>query len=523
MLKRKCALGLLFALLVPSWCIGAPWVQHTDITSGPVDGGENNHGIYITIYGHNFGVSQNDSKVLINNIEVSAYKYWSNNRISVQPGPAVNSGPIRVQVKGEVSNTDIVFTARPGRIYFVSKNGSDIWGSAGNINKPYRNAQATFNSSSFRPGDFLVLRGGTWSDVGDYESRFMNIGKDGAEGKPLTIMAYPGEEVIIRPPKNVAAFRFYRHSGKLSHTVIAGFKIHVSGEAGCVHLGYGSSHLRVVGIDGQGMSGTSGGSGCITGSASHTRILGNTIHDNTGDKLYHAIYIDNDQNPGTVNDVEIAYNHIYNQRAPKGSEGSGRGIQIYWEGRYRIAFTDFRIHHNIIHDIDRDGITLGNQTGAGFEVYDNIIYRTGLYAGAGIRFGGRDLEAKIYNNTIFDVASTREIGAIWYQNAKQINFYNNIVQIVSPAYYLSRDNDVPSSAIKMSHNLWYGAGRPPSLDKYPVGGDALFRNPTAADFHLSANSPAIDTGTTEPGMVRQDFDGNRRPRGKAPDIGAYEF
>lgn len=519
--KSGLLMGVLLLAVLPSLGIAAPQVHFTDVLSGPNKGGEDDHGAYITIYGSHFGAARKDSKVLINNTEVAAYKFWSDNRISVQPGAAVASGAIKVRVNGEDSNTDVSFKVRPGRILFVARDGSDLSGSAGNIRKPYRNTQHVFNGA--KPGDFLVLRGGTWNDVGDYENRFMNIGRDGAEGMPISIVAYPGEDVVIRPPKGIAAFRFYRHEGKLHDIVIAGFKIHVSGEAGCVHLGYGSSNVRVVGIDGQGMSGTSGGSGCITGSASHTKLLGNTIHDNTGDKLYHAIYIDNDQNPGTVDDVEIAYNHIYNQRAPKGGEGSGRGIQIYWEGKYRVAFTNFRIHHNVIHDIDRDGITLGNQSGAGFEVYDNIIYRTGLYDGAGIRFGGPDLEARVYNNTIYDVAKTHDVGAIWFQHAKRIQFFNNIIQITPSAYYLSHDREVPKSAVRVTHNLWYGAGRPPSVDEHPVSGDAGFRNADGADFRLTAGSPAIDAGIAEPGMTGVDFLGERRVQGKAPDIGANEF
>ena len=42
------------------------------------------------------------------------------------------------------------------------------------------------------------------------------------------------------------------------------------------------------------------------------------------------------------------------------------------------------------------------------------------------------------------------------------------------------------------------------------------------DFHLRPGSPCIDTGTAN-GAPTTDFDGNPRPAGSAPDIGAYEY
>jgi len=42
------------------------------------------------------------------------------------------------------------------------------------------------------------------------------------------------------------------------------------------------------------------------------------------------------------------------------------------------------------------------------------------------------------------------------------------------------------------------------------------------DFRLKPGSCPVDRGVTRPG-VTVDFDGTRRPQGKAPDIGAYEL
>ena len=49
---------------------------------------------------------------------------------------------------------------------------------------------------------------------------------------------------------------------------------------------------------------------------------------------------------------------------------------------------------------------------------------------------------------------------------------------------------------------------------------ARFVDQRHLNFHLMPGSPCIDGGCNE-GVVR-DFDGTPVPRGKAPDIGAYE-
>jgi hypothetical protein len=51
--------------------------------------------------------------------------------------------------------------------------------------------------------------------------------------------------------------------------------------------------------------------------------------------------------------------------------------------------------------------------------------------------------------------------------------------------------------------------------------DPRFVDADSFDFHLKADSPAIDAGSSEP-APKTDFDGKRRPQGSKVDIGAYE-
>lgn len=518
---REGILAISLALL-STWAHGAPRILYTDIVTGPNTGGENDWGAYLTIFGNGFGASQGASQVTINGVPVAGVKQWSDTKVTVQPGPKVTSGAIGITVGGEMfSDPALVFKVVPGKIFFVSQKGGSR-GVAGDIGRPFRDITAVIDSGSFGPGDHVVVRGGTWSDVYPQYGSFFSIHhKGGTAAAPIVIMGYPTETVTLARTVQTRGIHSYATPG---HFVIANFHLDAAGKGLGIGLWPDTTDVRLVNNEIFGFFEDSGGSAAISGSGRRYRILGNHLHDNGGSKLYHAMYFDGRGTAdGGPSDIEIAYNHIHHQTG-------GRGIQIY--GDTGTLISKVRVHHNLIHHIPLDGILLGRDSGAGFEVYDNVVYHTadaslrgptkdiGISGGC-LRFDSPNLVAVVYNNTFVDCAVDEDpdSGALRFQKAAQITLVNNI--IVGKAYV---NADSMPAILTSSHNLWLGKGGAPAWDTRSVSANPSFVDAENGDFRLGPSSPAVDRGSPSVSeIVRSDFDGVKRPQRRGYDIGAFEL
>ena len=91
---------------------------------------------------------------------------------------------------------------------------------------------------------------------------------------------------------------------------------------------------------------------------------------------------------------------------------------------------------------------------------------------------------------------------------------NNIITGASESIHSS------DSSPTGSNNLFWGNTSNPNLLTDPVQDDPEFVNPAADDYHISEDSPAVDTGATV--ALSADYDGDERPIGEGFDIGADE-
>jgi hypothetical protein len=125
---------------------------------------------------------------------------------------------------------------------------------------------------------------------------------------------------------------------------------------------------------------------------------------------------------------------------------------------------------------------------------------------------------KIYNNTFI-----RSTFGLYSSN---ITFVNNTLYEGKNGFGIDL-RDITGSVIR--NNIFYNIPQPITADNpgentidHNLTTDPGFTNPAAGDFHLTANSPAIDAGMTL-AEVTTDADRNTRPAGGAYDIGAYEY
>ena len=545
-----------------------PYILYTDILSGPVIGGENNKGAYLSIFGKNFAndFNKNGIKVFIGDVEVDNYRYFGPSlgredvqQITVQVGSLGDPKtgvplPIRVEssTKGS-SNTDHSFIVQPGSFFFVdNRKGKDSTARRNDIDHPWRNVQTDSRTGALEvvgPGDFIVLRGGdVWSDAG-HNNRFVRfIGTSGTSptganrAGPITITSYPGEDVRIKPPAHSFG-GFHGVSGRedvytqdadwitIANLRIEGGDITVLDSP--INLQEKSDHWRIINNEifnwaaADGSRRDEGGkvipqarAGGISGNGTNIVIAGNHIHHISGGTLNHCIYLDT----GST-DVEISYNHIH--------DCSGGNIIQTFDNLGIGQLKNIRIHHNFLHNGTRYGLNIADGTDS-LIAWNNIIANT-AFAGIRINITGKGGQIDIFHNTLFNNNMVNggdghaPITNSWDLSQKIVNIRNNIVYggAFSIAYYLNYGK----GAVVLERNLFYGIqnGKIPIEDSNPIGGGIDQRNPRLVDpinnnFRLAIGSPAIDQAIQgRPFDIVDDYYQTPRPLIKGADVGASEY
>lgn len=137
-----------------------------------------------------------------------------------------------------------------------------------------------------------------------------------------------------------------------------------------------------------------------------------------------------------------------------------------------------------------------------FTFVNNVVAESGYY---GIRIEGNSHHATVVNNI----------------------FYNNYRADPNQPRGQMLTEEASKAGSVWDYNIHYPDFtwpiKQPEYDTHGFYGvDPKFVNPAAGDYHLLADSPAVDKGMTVAGF---DWDKDRilRPRGAAWDIGAYEY
>ncbi len=551
-------LGPLLLLVLSSTLVFAqstpPRIFFSDLESGPITGGQNNKGAWVTIWGKGFGATQGTSSVTIGGGAADNYSLWSDTRITFQLGANAKTGNLLVNFANVGASNGLPFTVRAGNIFFVATTGNNA--NTGSFSSPWQTIPHAKNAIA--AGDIAYIENGVSQTSEDNFTAYLSMdnagnSNSGTAAAPKALVAYPGATVTIGVAGGLHyGVRTPNIGAREDYWVIS--QLHIIGGTQAMDLG--GIGWRIIGNDMQ-CPGGDDQVGCFEMSqASQIRFYGNDVHNAginpTSSKFYHAVYFSTDSNH-----IDVGWNHIHDNftcRAlqfhssplctPTCGSGDTTGFNQY----------DLHVHDNRIHGDNCNGINFAtvDPSKGTVEAYNNVIDQVGrmdplqqggafscIYV-AGITNNGAagTGTVEVLNNTVSDCAANNSANAGGSRGAFGVGggpatlvmrLQNNIAYQLLGEIYI----DGSKAQITGDKNLWFGVGTAPAQTTNNISSDPLFVNRGLGDFHLTSSSPAKDTGMTvlpnnpfapNPGpSIGNDADGVLRAQGTAFDLGAYEI
>ncbi len=378
--------------------------------------------------------------------------------------------------------------------YYVAKSGSDS-NNGTNEATPFRTVKKCL--SVLAPGHTCYIKNGKYS-----EGR-LHLGVSGTVNAPIKILAYPGHEPVIffddNDPANPKFWRFLLqvlpgHNKPIAYIHVEGLTFEGGGGfrwyncQSCVirrnwfKNSYNSGFLGTGGID---------------------NVFDSNVISDAGDRVYgggHGMYI-NGSRWTITNNIIYAPEHY--------------GIQL--RGNY-------------------DPFNTTNFPSPEFGKVEDAVIRNNVFAysrrAAGVVIYGEWVNGAIIENNIFyqnlQVGGGTASGIRWVaccSTGVQIN--NNIFYATAPRNTLWMDRS-PTEGVHYTQSGNVINTSNPNFVNAPA------TPPVSPNFKLNERSPAIDKGlppeqspAIDKGLslptARIDFDGTTRPKGRAYDIGAYEY
>jgi parallel beta-helix repeat protein len=407
--------------------------------------------------------------------------------------------------------------------YYVSPYGNNTY--PGTLSAPWQTITKAANT--LVAGDTVIIRAGIYNE----QVTPKNSGNPFAGY--ITYKAYPDETVTVNANNrlNWTWNGVFGLAGR-SYITISGLRIINSPGFGIMLSG--SSNVNIL----NNYIYNTGYSGIWVGDRSDSIIVdrNEVVHTNTQPNQ-EALTVHNSTN------VKVSNNRVH--------DGLKEGIDVK-------GSTNVMVFGNNVYDIMGMGIYVDSYQNIplNIEIYNNTIHDTKLWTNYGASQDGIMLAAeqgntidsvKIYNNVIYNIAQTGILLSKFHFSGpepqfKNISIYNNSiyktnmesnhggginVQGWANANISVRNNILSStgfniltsSGTTISHNLFNGGAVSGSN---AIIGSPLFINAAGNDFHLQANSPAINVGLSV-GAPSSDFDLKGRPQGGQVDIGAFEY
>lgn len=405
--------------------------------------------------------------------------------------------------------------------FYVSTNGKDSWD--GTKQWPLRTLQKAANRVS--PGDtvyveegnykpFHVTRAGNSASRIEFKAVSQSVYIDGYESfadgyAAITVLAdyvtIDGFHVDVGARNDRVRSRGVRVSGE-GHALRKGVVIRNNTVTNAGWVGITTSYAEGVVIEGNDVSASKGQHGIyVANSADQPVIRKNRCHDNAQAGIQ-------------INaDPEVAREY--------GGDGIIRGAIVegnfvYENGRAGAAAMDLA---SIRESLIINNLLFENH-GGGIVAWDDE---------EGERYGSRN--NKIFNNTVVQPIGSRSCLSLRHGSTANI-IKNNILIHLGGNFGFSMDSSSfhgLESDFNVIGRIQAPNGESLNLrtwqttwekDIHSIESNVfeIFLDVAKNDYHLRPSSPAIDAGTplTE---VPEDIDGNRRPQGRAFDIGAYKW
>ena len=383
---------------------------------------------------------------------------------------AVNSSAIIASI----STTSLISTApNPGKkIYYVATSGND--GNPGTITKPFRTLAR--GSRAMASGDTLYVRAGTYSEFGPAL-------RNGTASAYTRYVAYPREErkVIIKPPLTSGNLNVVYFPDNAEYIEFRGFVV----DGINVERGYGIKGIKKSRV----INNVVRNAGMGLGGGRESLIVGNEVYNMSDYGIYTG-----------SGDNGVVEGNIFHHCGGFGIHHykSGGGVNN-WTFRNNVIYRTGRLYyHYLTGDKIRTSPAVIISSGRYNKFYNNIIYDN--HGGISVAYGAVD--SLIANNTVYanDTTGINVSGA--NSGSLRARIVNNIV-------FANKGTTITNTGTSttIQNNLTV---------------DPKFVSASSRNFRLQAGSPAIDKGLKLL-EVPKDFLNVTRPRGKAYDIGAYEY
>lgn len=430
------------------------------------------------------------------------------------------------------TTTPLDFSLAPlpagGKVYYVAKNGRDT--NPGTSDSPWLTIQHAAETAV--AGDTVYIRAGTYQE-------HIHFRQSGTPGNYIVFSAYPGETPIID-----------------------GTGVTESQNGLIVD----QSYLKLIGLEIQNWEDT----GIWMEGASHIEISDCEVHDvvfgigaanGTHDfllqrvEMHHFTGFGFDASPGggapcyngTINDCIAHTGRDPSQNVDGFALGHGdqhnfvfnrcRVYEVY-DG-FDISARDTTLNRCSAHDCWNGGFKLWQDR---ITLVNCLSYHNAA-SNVELDWDGQPGTSTLQNCTLVDAGNAN----VWVENpGDSLHMYNCLlaggdnmglsfeqmgVQNYRGDYNVFHNDNADRvvtvgytdefSQDQLAAGAWTTYSGQDAHSLVVPSGNDLFVDLTHFDFHLSANSPAIDQGTSA-GAPSEDYEGHPRPQGHGYDIGAYE-